>query len=172
MATNDLTAASAGPGWGRRLARRGAAAILHRLGRADLDDPVTELLRVVRFGLVGGAATAAHMGTTVFLVELFALNPVLASTLGVCVSFWFSYYGHQMFSFAVERDHKAYLVRFMCASAIAFALNISVVSVNNYVLHLPYYFALAVLMVAIPATSYLFSRFWVFRAGLAGQRNA
>jgi len=27
-------------------------------------------------------------------------------------------------------------------------------------------------MVAIPATSYLFSRFWVFRAGLAGQRNA
>jgi putative flippase GtrA len=146
--------------------------VLRCLGQATLDDPGTELLRIVRFGLVGISATIAHLGTWTLLVELWALNPLLASTLGVCVSFWISYFGHQAFSFAVERDHRAYLVRFLIGSAIAFALNLSIVSINTYLLHWPYQVAQGVLAVVIPATSYLLSRFWIFRSGLARQRDS
>lgn len=152
-------------------ARAVAGFALRLLGRPGLDDPVTELMRIVRFGLVGVSATVAHLGTWTLLVELWALNSVLASTLGVCVSFWISYFGHQMFSFGVERDHRAYLVRFLIGSAIAFALNISIVSANTYLLHWPYQVAQATLAVVIPATSYVLGRFWIFRSGLDKRRS-
>lgn len=159
------------PGPAGRLARAGAGLVLRLLGKANLDDPVTELLRVGRFGLVGVSATVAHLGTWTLLVELWSLNSMLASTLGVCVSFWISYFGHQMFSFQVERDHRAYLVRFLIGSAVAFALNLSIVAANTYLLHWPYQVAQGVLAVVIPATSYVLSRFWVFRSGLDDKRR-
>lgn len=171
---SETTAAT--PGEARRdgnhsLGHRAARLLLRCLGQSRLDDPLTELLRIVRFALVGVAATITHLGTTVLLIEGLALNPVAASTLGVCVSFWISYYGHQTFSFAVERDHRGYLIRFLVSSVLAFALNLSIVGANTYLLHFPYPLALAVLAVVIPGTSYLLNRFWVFSGGLDKARS-
>ena len=50
-----------------------------------------------------------------------------------------------------------------------FALNIGIASTNTYLLHWPYQVTLAVLAVVISSTSYLLSRFWIFRASLAKQ---
>ncbi len=71
----------------------------------------TELLRVVRFGIVGVAATATHVGTTLLLVETAGLSPELATTLGMTLAMWVSYFGHQMFTFGVAADHRTMPIR-------------------------------------------------------------
>ena len=126
-----------------------------------------ELMRIIRFGVVGVGATATHMGTAVLCVELAGLSPELATTIGMGASMGVSYFGHQMFTFGVKADHRTYVPRFLVSTVIAYLLNVGLVALITEVLDLPYQVAFAVVAVVIPLSNYLIGRLWVFERGLA-----
>ncbi len=129
----------------------------------------TELMRVLRFGVVGVAATATHVGSTLAFVEYGGVSPELGTTLGMTLAMWVSYFGHQMFTFGVAADHRTYLPRFIVTTIIAYLLNIGLVAGSTHLLGLPYQVGLAVVQVVIPITNYVIGRLWVFERGITAK---
>jgi putative flippase GtrA len=124
--------------------------------------------RILRFGLTGLAATAGHVGITLGCRALWPMPLELATTIGMASAMWISYFGHQGYTFQVERDHKAQLPRFIVATVFLHLLNIAIVAVTGRVFALPDIAGLAAVTMIIPVANYLISRFWTFRPGMAG----
>lgn len=117
-----------------------------------------EFWQIVRFGVVGVAASALHIATAAALLIFWPLIAELWANLAAySVAFTASLLGHQYFTF---RRH-AQLSRFLAMSLCGFAL-------NNGVLVIALWGGLAGMWAIIPAvlvaasSSYLLSRVWVF----------
>jgi putative flippase GtrA len=127
---------------------------------------LTEIGRLVRFGLVGALATLVYMAATFAAVNFLLLPAVGASILGQLTSASVSYFGHLFFSFGVESDHRTYLWRFFAVAVLTFSLNGLITHLLTGVIGVDYRVSILVMAVVIPATNYLCNRFWVFRSGL------
>ncbi|MFD2272714.1 GtrA family protein [Undibacterium arcticum] len=60
---------------------------------------LAQLLRLVRFGIVGLASAAVHYLVVVGLVELTYMHPLVANIIGFATSVWVSYFGHRHWTF-------------------------------------------------------------------------
>jgi putative flippase GtrA len=120
--------------------------------------------RTILFILVGSAAALTHFLTVVLIVERFALAPLKANVIGWLCAFGVSYGGHYTLTFA---DHAAPVLRsagrFFVLSAAGFAINECSYAILLSVSALPYYFLLALILVAVAILTYLLSRRWAFR---------
>lgn len=120
--------------------------------------------RTILFILVGSAAALTHFLTVVLIVERFALAPLKANVIGWLCAFGVSYGGHYTLTFA---DHAAPVLRsagrFFVLSAAGFAINECSYAILLSVSALPYYFLLALILVAVAVLTYLLSRRWAFR---------
>src|SRR5688572_20981874 len=122
--------------------------------------------RIFRFGIVGIAATAVYAVTTLLAVEIAGLRPVLASIVGQVAAAGVSYFGHAIYSFTVELDHRTYLWRFLIIAALTFGMNVLVTWLLTDVVEMSYRTVLVIVTIMIPVTNYLCNRFWVFLPGL------
>jgi putative flippase GtrA len=128
--------------------------------------PLVELGRLFRFGIVGIAATLVYAGATLFAIEIFHLAPVPSSIFGQLTATGVSYFGHSIFSFAVQTDHKTYLTRFLLLLLLTFALNAIVTWLLSDVLQISHRISVAVVTVLIPVVNFISNRYWVFLPGL------
>lgn len=128
--------------------------------------PIVEFGRLFRFGIVGIVATLVYAGATLFAIEILHLAPVLSSIVGQLTATGVSYFGHSMFSFAVQADHKTYLSRFLVILLLTFALNASVTWLLSDVLQISHRISVAVVTVLIPLVNFVCNRYWVFLPGL------
>jgi putative flippase GtrA len=134
-------------------------------------DLLSELARVVRFGIIGIAATFVYAATSLLSVELLALSPLHASILGQLTATGVSYFGHSMFSFAVKKDHRTYFWRFLVIAALTFSMNGAVVWLLSDLLGIHYQISIVVVGALIPLTNYFCNRFWVFLPGLRASQS-
>jgi putative flippase GtrA len=120
--------------------------------------------RTILFVLVGSAAALTHFLTVVLIVETLALAPLKANVIGWLCAFGVSYGGHYFLTFA---DHAAPLLRsagrFFLLSAAGFAINEVSYAILLSVSVLPYYFLLALILLAVAVLTYLLSQRWAFR---------
>jgi putative flippase GtrA len=120
--------------------------------------------RTLFFILVGSAAALTHFLTVVVMVERLALSPLVANVIGWLCAFGLSFGGHYTLTFA---DHAAPLGRsagrFFLLSAGGFAINESSYAVLLHVSPLPYYYLLALVLIAVAVVTYLLSQRWAFR---------
>jgi putative flippase GtrA len=130
-------------------------------------DPLLEFGRLMRFGVVGVAATLVYAGATLLAVEVFGFSPVPASIFGQLVAMGVSYAGHSRFSFGVRTDHRAFGWRFLLIAVLTFTLNAVVTWLLTDVLRMSHRISVAIVTVLIPLVNYFCNRFWVFNAGLA-----
>jgi putative flippase GtrA len=129
---------------------------------------VGEVARVARFGLVGALATAVYFLTSVAMVEVAGLRPVVASVVGQACSAFVSYFGHATYSFRARRDHLRHGGRFLAVAAATFGLNVLVTWFLTEIMPVPYWIAFAAVVVMIPTVNYLANRFWVFGGAIDG----
>jgi putative flippase GtrA len=126
---------------------------------------VREALQMIRFGLVGAAATGIHMAVAVGLAVGPGWPPLAANLAAFLVAFLFSFQGHFAWSFAgtgVRR--RAAMVRFLVIALGAFAVNNGILAgllEAQVVGPVP---ALVCAAVVIPIASYAGARLWAFRA--------
>ncbi|MDY7577792.1 GtrA family protein [Herbaspirillum sp. RTI4] len=124
-----------------------------------------EVLRLLRFGIIGAGAAAIHYATVVALVETLAVAPLVANVAGFALAFWCSFFGHRHWTFG---DHQvvsegASARRFLMTALFGFALNEGLFYLLLHVAALRYEWALAIAVVVVAGVTYVLSRLWAFR---------
>jgi putative flippase GtrA len=128
------------------------------------EDCALSLRRLGWFVAVGTAAAAVHLGTVIALVRWGQWSPLAANVVGWLVAFVCSFAGHHRTTF---RDANAPVRRaagrFLLVSALGFAANQSAYVLLLRVSWLRYDVALALVLVAVAAMTYLLGRRWAFQ---------
>lgn len=115
---------------------------------------------VIRFVLVGGAASATHFVVGLGLNLLLHVAPWQANIVAFLTALGVSYLGNSIFTFGVEARRAGAFARFFLMSAAAFALNQGLVWSLTGPAHWPYWAALAVVLVVVPPITFLLSKHW------------
>lgn len=119
-------------------------------------------LRLLRFSVVGLFATVTHVAIAFFTQRALGAAPVTANAVGFACAFLISYFGHHRWTFARRGNHRTHLRRFLAVSLIAYLVShLITIAVTGW-FGLSYEMALAAILVAVPATTYLASNFWAF----------
>jgi putative flippase GtrA len=137
-----------------------------RLQRATLASLVGLCLQYGRFALVGLGATAVHVAVYAGTIELLALQPLAANTLGFAAGVNVSFIGHWRWTFAGESrvDVPRSLVRFWLLALAGFALNTAFVQLVTGTLELHYGWSIPLIVGVTPFVTFTLSKLWAFRA--------
>ena len=111
----------------------------------------------------GGIATGSHYVTTVLLVELLAMRPVIASALGFGVGALVKYCLNYFVAFRSDERHSVAVPRFVVMLALMLGLNTLVFALLNEGAGLHYMVAQVATTILLIPPGYLMSRLWVFR---------
>lgn len=119
--------------------------------------------QVMRYGVVGATATITHILLVLAMVERGGLNALPATVLSFLIAFNISYFGARAWAFEAKGQHRDHLPRYFATAILGLALNAGIIGILHTVLGLDYRLALGVVVVSVPAITFLLSRYWVFR---------
>lgn len=119
---------------------------------------------IIRYGLVGLTASLVHYGTGTIMVEFFKQKPFWSHACGFFLGLFTAYFGHYYFSFKDKQPHKKRFPKFFIGSIFALFFHQTGVYLLVEILKLNYSSQAApILMVLVPAITFLMARFWIFR---------
>ncbi len=121
-------------------------------------------VQLLRFAVVGGGATATHVALGLGLAEGLGLAPFWANLAAFSAAVLVSYFGNLTWTFRMGPAGLGRLPRFLLLALAGLAANQLIVFALVDLAGWPYRAALAVVVLAVPALSFLGSRFWVFNA--------
>jgi putative flippase GtrA len=124
---------------------------------------LTEARRIIRFGMVGVAATLTHIAVANAVLALVIGSPYVASAAGFVVAFAVSYLGHYHFTFAKNGSHGQSLPRFFLVALTGFLGSLMVLKVIAEQGAIPQAVSLTLSILVIPGLTYLAARVWAFR---------
>lgn len=126
---------------------------------------IAEGWRILRFGLVGGAATATNSVVSVVTHKL-GVVPWLAVILGFVPAFVVSYLGHRHFTF--KQGSQGAMLRFFVVALSGLAVGEGVL--KGLLTFSPLSSSWCVLLstLSAPAVTYVAARLWAFREEPAG----
>jgi putative flippase GtrA len=122
-----------------------------------------ELGRILRFGMVGFAATATHATMALFLVEGKGLDPLWANFFSFLLAAVVSFLGHYHWTFAALNPYATAFPRFFTIALLGLGLNQAIMFCTVSVLTLNYRLGLALVVVLVPGLTFLANRFWTFQ---------
>lgn len=130
----------------------------------QLQSHLAQNASVFWFGLVGALAALTHYCVAVVL-EHQGASAHVANVSGFVCAFPVSYYGHRFFTFAsLNAPHKQALPKFFLVAVSGFLANhLLLISLLTFT-SLPFWLALAIVMVVVAVSTYLLSRFWAFKS--------
>jgi putative flippase GtrA len=132
----------------------------YRLPRAM---PNREILRqILIFGLVGAASTITHYLVALATHEGLGLHLYTANLAGYACAVAVSYFGHGLLTFRVKLSRQV-LRRFIIVSISSFLASEAILAGCETLLQLSHRVSLAVVVLSIPAISFLFNKLWVYR---------
>ncbi len=124
----------------------------------------TTLQKLVRFGVVGVAASITYYLASIALLSY--SNVFLAGIGGFAVGVLVSYFGHKHITFRVSDNtptDRHSFIRFAFTALAALAYSQVVLYATSVYLNVPDWIALAIVVVTVPAFTFLLYQFWVFR---------
>ena len=120
------------------------------------------LREIIAFGLVGGLATFTHYCGALLSNEWLQLPLYIANLIGYLCAVGVSFIGHSKVTFQVDMNHV--LLRRFCLMSIAtFGLSEVLLWSLESGLEMESRIVMLVVVVTIPAISYLLNKFWVYR---------
>lgn len=125
----------------------------------------TTLLGLIKFAITGGVTTVAHVVSGLAAHHFLGLDPFTANLVAFFVGFLVGYFGHKTFSFNSPSKIQQSMPRFFLLTIANLVLNQTIVVIVSIWLGYPYWLSLAIMVVTVPMSTYLLSRFWVFRDG-------
>ncbi len=118
-----------------------------------------EIVRQVgSFGIVGLLATGIHFIVFSILSAL-GVDPILSNMVAFCCAVPVSFYGNRSLTFKVDGN----IARFIVMSLCGFGINHANVWIVTRYLGLPWTFSLPGILLAVPAFSFIVSKFWVYQ---------
>ena len=122
-----------------------------------------ELFIAARFGMVGLAATAAHVGIVWGLIAHLDAPPLLANLAAFLLAFGISFTGNYLWTFSAPGSPGRAVLRFFLIAAAAFAANniLLLALLSSGLLSPPR--AAVVSAAIVPGISFIASRLWGFK---------
>ncbi len=118
---------------------------------------------MVRYGIVGVAASAIHFAISYISNNEFLLNPYLSHLLGFVFGLITAYTGHYYYSFKDNEKHSSRFPKFFVTALTALILHQGGVYVLVSIFNLNYSTqVLPLLILSVPMITFLMSKFWVF----------
>ena len=118
---------------------------------------------ILRFGLVGGAATIVHASVGFFLASALEVSISIANTLGFLAAWSVSYLGHSRLSFKDHGQGQKAFYRFIIHSIAMFTIATIVAHFTQKNLNIAENWIPVIAAVTIPALSLLSTKLFVFR---------
>lgn len=140
-------------------------------GRPGMAGLRTQAGRLVRFGIVGVAATVTHVTTLTALVELLGVDPHVANFLGFVVAVPVSYLGHYYWSFASTHAHGETLLRFVivAVASLVTSQGLMILAVDG--LGAGYGVGIVLMVVVMPLVNFVVQQVLVFRRRSTSRRE-
>lgn len=114
------------------------------------------------FGLVGVVATATHYLMALACHEILRINLYAANLAGYGTAVAVSYFGHGKLTFQAVLNQSV-LQRFIVVSLAAFLASEGLLAALEAGFQLPHRLSLAVVVLIIPAISFVLNKLWVYR---------
>ena len=118
------------------------------------------------FGVVGVTAMLVHLGSVALVLVPLGLTPLLANIIGFLLAFQVSHAGHRRFTFQ-DNDLPVSQSRgrFFLVALMSFAVNeVMYWGLLRYT-QLDYRMALAIVLIAVAALTFVLARYWAFASG-------
>ncbi len=123
-----------------------------------------KLIREVHFFvLVGLAATFCHASVALAAHHFLPIGPLTAGSIGYLVAVSISYLGNSLLTFRRPVMHGPQFARFATISLAGFGINQSIVYVTTHLMGWQFKFAMIPVVIVVPASTFLMSKFWAFR---------
>lgn len=117
--------------------------------------------RLLRFAMVGGAATLLQFALLLLFVELLSLDAVAASASAFALSAAGNYWLNYHFTFASRRAHSQTLPRFALVALCGLAINTSSFAALSLALH---YLPAQVIATGVTLLcNFVLHQFWIYR---------
>jgi putative flippase GtrA len=133
-------------------------------GRAEvrrLSLGAIQWLRLLRYGIVGGAISALYVVLTALIIETTSLRPVLASVAAFVASLPVAYWGHRHVTFGAA-GYSTQFLRFAVTMTNAFVISSLSMLIVVDMLGASYIFALLATTVLVATINYTILGRWVF----------
>lgn len=117
---------------------------------------------IVRFAITGVLATVTHYLVLWAGVEQAGMSPVPANGLAFCTAVGVTYAGQSLWVFRVETHGWAQLRKFLVTALAGLAANMGLMALLNRGLGLDYRVAFLVILVVVPAGTFVANKYWVF----------
>lgn len=125
-------------------------------------EPDVHLIRqLLSFGIVGIAATFAHVSVAWLLIDATRLNPYFANSLGACVAFTISFLGNAGWTFQTDRSRWSSASRYAFVSLTSFMMTSAILAIIRFK-EWPTYVYVLLVLAAVPATTFLLAKLWAF----------
>ena len=116
------------------------------------------------FTIIGALAALTHYIIAVSFEHSAFLTASHANIAGFIAAFPVSYFGHHKFSFGdQDASHTQAFPRFLSVAVLGFLANQTLVLNGIEYTNLPFWLVLGVVMVLVAASTYVLSKFWVFK---------
>ncbi len=115
-----------------------------------------------RFASVGVMSTLLHVLTAMIAKTVFGIPPQGANLCGFFAAVSLSYFGHGRFTFDTDLQHRFHGPRFLGVSALGLAVSSGLTFLITDIMGLAFAIAMAVVAVAVPASTFIMCKFWVF----------
>lgn len=115
-----------------------------------------------RFAVVGVMATMTHVTVAVVMVEAAAVRPIWANLIAFCAALFVSYGGNHRWTFGQVRGHGRSFPRFATVAVAGLVLNQTIMWALAERGGLDYRIALAVVVLVVPALTFMLNKLWVF----------
>lgn len=123
----------------------------------------SEIGKILRFGVVGGAATASYALMVWLLVDQLDWPAMQASMVGYMVSLPVSYAGQRRITFRSRGAHRVQIPKFMVLSLTSLLGTTGGMFLMHEMYQWHYLFGIGLAVVAVPVLNFLVMRSWIFR---------
>lgn len=118
---------------------------------------------ILRFGIVGLAATATHYVILRLAVETLAVPPTPANGLAFLCALSVTYLGQSLWVFQERSRHgTAQMLRFTVSILIGLFANMAIMALSVHALGLTYQGGFLLGLFLVPILSFVVNRLWVF----------
>ncbi|MBK0399594.1 DUF2029 domain-containing protein [Limibaculum sp. M0105] len=124
---------------------------------------VVQAARLIRFGVVGVAATATHVLVLSGLIELAGIDPRFANIAAFMVAVPVSYLGHYYWSFGSVHPHGETLLRFIVVAVSSLLGSQGLMLFALDILGASYWVGVALMVVVMPLVNFAVQQALVFR---------
>jgi putative flippase GtrA len=125
---------------------------------------IRRLPQVSLFVLVGGGAAAVHFLSVILFVELLAIPALIANIFAFLIAFCFSFSGQRFLTFSSSNQTFFYsLKRYFLVSVCSFIFNELFFYIAVYLLNIPYYIALPIIVLLVAIGTFVVSKRWAFK---------